>query len=121
MSLAKGFGGNKPLFEHLQYYRLDKQQDIKIRYQHRALQWYRKRHLAFMEGSTFTEERPVRNMEEAYALSKKELGVFGSSVSKTAGETQQKLKAMKLGTKMGSFWKSITKKKAKDASLETAD
>ena len=72
-----------------------------------------------MEGSQFTEERPVRNMDEAYALTKKELGVFGKSVSKTGGEAKQKLKDLKLGTKMGSFWKSITKKKDTGASLET--
>ena len=87
------------------------------------MQWYRRRHLAFMEGIQFTEERPVRNFNEAFELTKKELGVFGKSVSKTASETKQKIDAMQLGKKMGAFWGKVTKKKstAAAATMEEVD
>lgn len=76
MAITKGFGGNKPLFDHIQYYSLGVLTDMKQRYQHRAMQWYRKHHLAFMDGAKFTEEKPVRNVEEAFDFSKKKFNVF---------------------------------------------
>lgn len=40
-SVVDGFGGNEPMFLFLKEYELDDETDIKIRYQTRALRWYK--------------------------------------------------------------------------------
>ena len=46
-------GGNQPFFEIMREYGTENEQNHRTKYTHPAVLWYKKKHLADMEGSVF--------------------------------------------------------------------
>jgi hypothetical protein len=61
MSVAPGFGGNQPLFEILKEYKLLDEMDKKKRYGHRAVKWFKKRHMTILDGKHFKDSKPIKD------------------------------------------------------------
>lgn len=56
-------GGNKKLFDLMKEYNLVELPTFK-KYQHAAVKWYQRKHLAEMDGFPFTEIQPAKTMNE---------------------------------------------------------
>lgn len=69
------FGGNQALFQILKEYGIDNH-PLSSKYRHAAVTWYRRRHLAQMDGVPFDMEsnpKPPKDFEERMAQTKAQL------------------------------------------------
>ena len=58
-------GGNKALFDLMKDYKIESQ-PLATKYKHACIQWYKKRHLALMDGSHFDSPMPPKDWDERY-------------------------------------------------------
>lgn len=66
------FGGNQPLFNLLKEYQVDNL-PLQSKYRHASVTWYRKRHIALMDGSAFDSHKPPKDWDERVAMTKSQL------------------------------------------------
>ena len=63
------FGGNQPLFAIMKEYQVDNH-PLASKYRHACVSWYRRRHIALMDGLSFDLEvnpKPPKNWDERVA------------------------------------------------------
>ena len=80
-------GGNRKLQEFLSQYELQDVYDIKIKYNTRAADFYRRRNLAEATGQEFTEETPTIDQGRTL-LDGRRLDINGAPIELTEEEKQ---------------------------------
>ena len=88
--------------------------DKKKRYGHRAIKWYKKKHITTLDGNVYAETKPIKNAAELKEATKKEFKSFGTSVAKAYNKTEGAIKEAKLGDKISGFWRKVTGKKKEE-------
>ena len=108
MSIARGVGGNRRLFEHLKEYELEKK-EISEKYNHQAFHWYRRLHAALMISAPFSEAKPAKTWDEFYELKKEKTKEKLMKIEDKSHNLAHRLdrKMMKSKT-FGSLWKKVT-------------
>ena len=79
------FGGNQPLFQIMKEYGVDNH-PLQSKYRHACVNWYRKRHIALMDGLIFDTEanpKPPQNWDERMQQTKATLGKTAESTGAT--------------------------------------
>jgi hypothetical protein len=111
MSITPGFGGNAPLYDILKEYKLLDETDKKKRYGHRALKWFKRRHLAIMDGRPFNDSKPVKDAADFGNRTKTEVKSISNDIGKGFNKVGKEIKDAKIGDKISGFWGKITGKK----------
>jgi len=57
------FGGNQQLFSILKEYGVENE-PLGNKYRHACVQWYKRKHIAEMDGVEFIESKPPKDLEE---------------------------------------------------------
>jgi len=65
-------GGNKPFFEILKEYGIENE-ELTIKHKHACVAWYKKSHVAKMDGINFYDPKPPKDWNERYQLTKSQL------------------------------------------------
>ena len=107
LHVARGCGGNQPLYQFFQEYELDAK-TIKEKYSSRAFAWYRKRHYALCEGTTLSEERPSKNWNERLDKTKSKSKEIASEISTKTSALADKVAKSKT---FSGIWRKLRGKK----------
>jgi hypothetical protein len=87
-SVDFGFGGNKPFYDILVEYQVEKE-PISKKYASKAAQYYKRRQNALVDGVEFKEEKPAKNFQETLDRTKATLTVYGGHAQKHAAVAGQ--------------------------------
>ncbi len=96
------FGGNQALFNLLKEYQVDNL-PLESKYRHSSVSWYRKRHIALMDGVDFDLHKPAKDWDERLAMTKSQLfktsealkhnlGFAGSDIKEKGAYAGQEIK-----------------------------
>ena len=87
------------MFEILKEYQIENE-ELVAKYRHPSVQWYRKSHIAKMDGAVFNQAKPPKDWNERIAMTKSQFAnnsvKFGESMKTLGGHI--KSGAVKAGT-----------------------
>lgn len=88
------FGGNQPLFNLFKEYQIDTH-PMSSRYRHASVTWYRKRHMALMDGIVLSADdhpKPAKDWDERVAQTKTALMKTRTQLTKDLGKAGASIK-----------------------------
>ena len=109
MHVARGCGGNRPLYQLFKEYELESG-DIKEKYNSKVFQWYRRRLQCLCDGTVSQEDAPAKNLGEAWGRTKtKTKAAWASTGEKTSSLAQRADQKLLSNRVLGGLWKKIRK------------
>ena len=118
MHIARGAGGNKPLFLLFQEYALESS-DVREKYNSKVFQWYQRRLRSICDGQPFDEAKPAKTWQEAWDRTKErardKLHRIGEKTVNLAHRADARLTRSR---KVGRAWKKIRNKTDEEAAAD---
>ena len=109
MHIAKGCGGNKPLYMLFQEYALENCTH-RDKYTSKVFQWYRAKHLALVDGVEFSEPKPEKKFRQFFIDAKEKVKDKARRASfKSACLAHRADQRLLKSNTLGRMWKKIRK------------